>query len=392
MALITVGNKNPKKFADYESEGEFEDEFGEIEVKTIYFENFFENEILGIEYTFENQSYNKKVILHYYKASAVSDYYDDYVGLETEYLIPLIYVVKNNRPYECLNKEITKYTVDKSKDYWFDVTVELTRDINKNEDVFIGFYSNALIPKYDFDFSFEENDYAIYKVADFNLDIQRKIEKDYFNLRNIESKIFFYTSLDEEAPALYFEFFDSPLSISIVNSIKANDLIYRRKSAKIVSKSKISLNDKLSFQKIIQRILSDIFSVKDSLKKQFNYIRKKITELNPKTNLTRKTDAKRFEKSFAETKSKVNRKVENTRGQNEEIIFSDKKNIQTKFCRNTESNIFLKSQMLIGRTIEITIKTMAKFWDFVKKTILHENTTIILFSPITTEIQLESKL
>lgn len=303
------------------------------------------------------ETYEKKLILHYYKSDPTSSEYKTHCNCYTSYFIPLVYIMdENGKPQECLNTEIKKYQITKNdgKDRWIDFEVELTRNVNFLESLFVGIYADYLTPTYYKTAGLKAYSHKLQYVtplvnsSDFKIEFFKTLFTNIFYSSNIEA---------EREYSFYYEYYDSPLPIN-----------YERK-----------VNDEIE--------LDD-----SKYKTKIGFCR------NPKSNekitdkLKRITDLERFEESKIEHFSSIYKHMQINRCKNDRAEIFDNSQREVGFCIKLKSEIFAKAVIRICRDLKITIKTVLSFWDFVKKSIIKEDTTITFFSPITIELDLESKV
>lgn len=320
-------------------------------------EEYFDGILLGIflrETYF--RTYEKKLILHYYLSRPTSSEYQQYCNKYTKFLIPLVYTKDDDGNFkECLNTEIQQYIISRNdgSEKWIDIEVKLTRDIDHFESLFVGFYANVFTPNSS---SYSGTKSYIYQY----IGAWPVITLDTFDINNFKTnfKNLFtgYANADREF-SFYYEFYDQPLPVDY----------------------KLKLKDEISF-------CDSKYKTKIGFCRNLNS-KEKLTD-----KLKRLTNLKRVEKSKIEQFSSIYKCIEMNRLTDDEIKSFDNTKRIVGFFRKLKTNIFVKAIMRICRELKIAIKTVLSFWDFVKKSIFKEDSEITFFSPITIELEIESKI
>lgn len=413
---------------------EWETEVDEDEYEDLLGEFVFETDITGFRAICPKNSQTTNVVFKYYYYAPTSEWYWDY-NYSTPYspVIPLVYSCDSDwKLSECLNQNYTETSFTNQANGWKTLSLTLKRKLRQGERIFCGLYADLL------GFAIlEETDSETTNCYQYYANERR---------RNYSSQIAFITSANflskqrcfnsDYEVCLYIEYENEIESVAYTRTVLGNVIAATGNSRKLIwkrslrsggnvssytnrksvwkrneissgefmtlsqrhnllkrgSSSGFSVttgnNNRLFFFRLLEgsgllssRTLrscrmkienSDSFSLSDSLHQLLLIIRSCYSSAESSESLRHKADYKRMSESIVDDEESVTRWGESFRS------FTDKVSFE---ARPFASRLFFR-----------TVQTVMGLWDWLRGKIREANNVITLFSPIYTEITMDSEI
>lgn len=413
---------------------EWETEVDEDEYEDLEGEFVFETSITGFKAVCPKNSQTTTVSFKYYYYAPTTDWYWAY-NYSTPYssIIPLVYSCDSNwNLTECLNQSLTETSMTNQSNGWKTLTATLKRKLKQGERIFCGLYGDvlgfAVLDETDSDTTNCFQYYTLEKRRNYSSQIA------YISSSNFLSRQRFLNS-DYEV-CLYIEYENEIESVAytrtVIGNVRASTgnsrkMIWKRtlrpggnvssylsrksvwkrntsSSGTVASASQrhnllkrgsasgFSVTTENSNRILFFRFLegssslisrasracrmkienSDDFSLSDSLQQLLLIIRSCFSSAESTESLRLKADYKRMPESVVDDEESIIRWGESYRSFADEVEFE---------ARPFASRLFFR-----------TVQTVMGLWDWVRGKIREANNVITLFSPIYTEITLESKI
>lgn len=431
MSNSIVGNNGaPQDFTTWWETEVDDDEYEDLEGEITD-----EEDVFGYRAIVPKNSNSTTVTIYFYYYAPISEWFWDYMyGLPYSPIVPLVFATDSDwNLTQCLNASFYEFSLTGLSNGWKALNVTLTRKLVKGEKIFFGVYSDLLgyVATGEVEDGDTTNSYFYWTRArrqnyssqiayvsspDF-ISQQRKIFCDwemciYMQYENEPDSIFYTRSVLGNVGAVTSNSrkviwkrtmrpggnLTSVLSRKSVFKRNANsseslasvcqrhNLLKRRSSSVFIASSgnsnrifffrflegSGSLSSRVSRANRMKIEKSDGFSLTDNLQQLLLIIRSCFSSAESTESLRLKAEYTRKPESVVDDEETITRCGDNFRSFIDEASFE---------ARPFASRLFFR-----------TVQTVMSLWDWLRGKIREANNVITLFSPIYTEITMESKI